>query len=198
MTEEEKREKRRLYNREIYNWRKENGICVRCGKEKAYKGSVNCLECRMEHRESSKQSHYKHRDDEGYLQHRAETSKKTFYKRKQQHICIRCGKQMPDSTTTNMCERCKVIVNRNERERAHEAGVLPNTLRGNGTYCAICRKPVEEHGKKLCNKCYENACNALVKARAAIPETCYMRQIIKAQWRQSERNKLIYAERISK
>ena len=198
MTEEEKREKRRLYNREVYAWRKENGLCVNCGKEKAEKGYSKCLQCRMDHRESSMKSHYKHRNDEGYLQHKAETSKKTFYKRKEQHICIRCGKKMPDSVTTIYCERCKVIVNRKDRERAHEAGVLPNILRGNGIYCAICRKPVDKQGKKLCSKCYDNACNALVKARAAIPTDCYMRQAIKAQWRESENNKKIFAERVKR
>ena len=196
MTDEERREKRRIYNRELYAFRKANGICVRCGKEKAYKGSACCLVCRFEHNASSMQSHNKHRDDDGYLEHLAEKSKKIYYKRKEQHLCIRCGKKMPDSVTTNMCDRCKVIVNRNERERNIEAGVIPNTLRGNGIYCAVCRKPVEQQGKKLCNRCYENSCNNLVKARAAVPDNCYMRQIIKAQWRQSEANAIKYGRKV--
>lgn len=196
MTDEEKREKRRLYNREVYAWRKANGICVRCGKEKAYKRSVCCLVCRMEHNESSMSLHNKHRNDDGYLKKKAENSKKTYYKRKEQHICIRCGKKMSDSTMTTMCDRCKVIINRNERERRNEAGSIPNILRGNGVYCAICKKPVEKQGQKLCDRCYENCCKNLVKARENIPYNCYMRRAIKAQWQTSEMNAIKYGGKV--
>lgn len=163
MTDEERKEKRRIYLREIYAFRKENGICVRCGKEKAYKNSVNCLECRMEHREQSMRSHYKHREDKGYLQKKAETSAKIYNKRKEQHICIRCGKPMSECVKTVVCKRCSVIVNRNERERRHEQGVLPRELKGNGVYCAICAKPVEKQGNKLCDRCYEALAIILLK-----------------------------------
>lgn len=194
MTDEEKREKRRIYLRELYAFRKENGICVKCGKEKVYKGSVMCLECRMEHRESSMQSYLKHRDNDGYLQKRAETSARTYNRRKEQHICIRCGKKMSDSVTTNMCDRCKVIANRLERDRRHEQGVLPKDMCGNGIYCAICSKPVEKQGEKLCDRCYESVCKNLEKARAAVPLDCYMRRAIQAQWRESKARKDKYNE----
>ena len=48
---EETRERRRINMRdearETRAWRKERGLCMRCGKEPAEKGGVNCTACRL-------------------------------------------------------------------------------------------------------------------------------------------------------
>lgn len=44
---ERKLEQSRIYNRETRAWRKEHGICMRCGKEYAEPGGVNCTACRL-------------------------------------------------------------------------------------------------------------------------------------------------------
>ena len=45
--------------------------------------------------------------------------------------------------------------------------MLPNGLRGDGQFCAVCLKPVEVEGNKLCNRCAENNAINITKARAA-------------------------------
>lgn len=74
---------RRIYAKEVYYWRKENHICVRCGKESADEGYVSCLACRMEQREKSRDRYDPEvKVDRATL--RAE--------RKAAHRCYQCGK----------------------------------------------------------------------------------------------------------
>lgn len=190
MTKEEKLQ----YRRETYAWRKEHGICVECGKEDAYKSSVRCLECKMQKREYSKKSYEQHKADKVYMERRNEKSRALYRKMREQQRCIRCNRPT-DNGDKSYCKRCAVIVNKHERDRTHALGVLPKDMCGNGVYCAICSKPVEEQGKKLCNRCYESCCTNLIKARANVPYDCYMRRAIDYQWKESISRKEKYNER---
>ena len=44
------KEKLKQYSRDVYYWRKANGICTRCGKEKSIKNNLYCPICREENR----------------------------------------------------------------------------------------------------------------------------------------------------
>lgn len=41
------KERNRIASRELRQWRKENGYCVMCGKEKSETGRTLCWQCRM-------------------------------------------------------------------------------------------------------------------------------------------------------
>jgi hypothetical protein len=43
-TPEKKKAYMKVYGKELYNYRKAHGICVRCGKEDATQG-LRCAEC---------------------------------------------------------------------------------------------------------------------------------------------------------
>lgn len=177
-------EQQKAYRREVYAWRKEHHICVECGKEDALPGSVKCLQCKMIRREQEQRRYEQHKNDAEWKAKKLEKQRLYYKQTREQHKCIRCFKPIPESEDNGqtLCKRCSVIVNRNERNRTHALGVLPKDMCGNGTFCAVCSKPVEEHGKKLCNKCYETCCNNLSKARANLPYDCTQRRQINAIW----------------
>lgn len=66
--------------------------------------------------------------------------------------------------------QCRVCANKaatQKRERLQAKGTLPQILRGNGTYCYHCCKPVC-NGEKLCLECLERARNQAETAREYI------------------------------
>lgn len=184
-------DKRNKYKKELYEWRKSIGICTQCGKNPAYKGGM-CLVCKQDHAEWNRAHGVGKSDKE--RQQRKISSKALYEQRKSEGKCPKCGRKLPKDCKTVYCNECRNRAKRNERDRRQAKDVIPDLLRGNGEYCAICRHPVENKGLKLCNRCHENCTKNLVKARAAIPYDCYMRKAIAAQWRDYEARKDKYNE----
>ncbi len=81
-----KRQQKRLYQE-----RKANGICTRCGKRKAYPGKAKCKICL----------------DKDVLQHRKASFNKPNIKeyRHDNHLCYHCGKPI-DRETGELCQSC--------------------------------------------------------------------------------------------
>ena len=52
-------------------------------------------------------------------------------------------------------------------KKRREDGIVPAFMCGDGLFCAICLKPVEQEGFKLCNRCTENNKTNIAKAIAA-------------------------------
>lgn len=80
----------RVYAKEVYHWRKEHGICTRCGKEEAEKGKTVCLECKMVQRE--KMLAVYHNKPEEFKAMQAEKKRLIRAEKKANGICWQCSK----------------------------------------------------------------------------------------------------------
>lgn len=157
------------YDKETYNWRKEKGYCVKCGKEKAVNGTLYCLVCLMD-----KRGKYKPLVGEKKIE-KQQKNLSRYYQNKENGVCVQCGKR--PSNNSVFCDICKSRKRYKEELKRRRNGVLPKDTGGNGIYCAICLKPVETQGKKLCNRCYENSINSIKIAQQYSPVDNYFRKL---------------------
>jgi len=165
MTEEAK-ERKREYSKEKYHFYKSKGICVVCGQEKAAKGRVKCLNCLDNESVGYYVRSSKWTDEERAainLKHSIK-AKERYQKRKQAGLCPRCGKYKPESGYVQ-CKYCRVKDAQRVEKTQRKKGVLPISLRGNGSYCAICCGEV--HGEKVCESCRQKLLKNLEKANQA-------------------------------
>lgn len=150
-------EKKKEYERERYAWYKEHGICVRCGQEKAKENHVFCWSCLANMNDYSRiyyHSKDKPRSDE-QRERDKESCKCYVEKRNSQGLCWRCGLRPPiGKGKYSHCRICADKVAKQKRERERNKGSIPQILRGNGTYCFQCCKPIC-NGEKLCPECLE-------------------------------------------
>lgn len=138
---------------EYYYWYKSAGICVKCKQENAEKG-IFCLKCRMDERQRKKKK---------YPEKMKTYMRELKAKRKAEHICVKCGRPLPSWDKRVSCGICRAKENAHKREVSQKQGRIPLYFRGDGEHCAICFKPVETKGKKLCNRCYNNCIANLAK-----------------------------------
>lgn len=140
----------------IRHQRKEEGLCPSCGKPLNLYNTY-CDSC------TEKRKAYNKR----YLESiggATEYYKSRYAKQKAEGICTGCGRRKARPGFT-LCTECSLRRRRREQQKAREKGVMPINLRGNGDYCAICIKPVEVKGEKLCNRCKQRNIEKSVIAR---------------------------------
>lgn len=126
------------------------GLCSRCYKEPADKDYKTCWRCRANGRNRPR---YYYTLSEEQKQRNAELAKARRQKRIEEHICARCGKR-PARDGYTECALCADKYNRRRREKAHERGVVPREMGGNGLYCRRCFKP-KCHGERICPDCLD-------------------------------------------
>lgn len=133
--------KRRL----IYAERRDNGLCVRCGKELGEDDESYCARCK------SLVSWYRSHPKRDY--------KARYREDKEKGICTRCHKRQarPGRIT---CIECALRQKRYSAERYAKGNHTPRWMKGDGVHCTTCLKPVETPGAKLCNRCLANAYRA--------------------------------------
>lgn len=151
-----------------YDYYKLHGICVDCGQEKAKPGHVRCWRCLINHREKEAEYRANKTDEEKrqLLSERRAKSAVLRQERRANGLCPNCGRERTD-TRYSLCERCRQSAKKSAERKRRENGTIPNGLRGDGTFCAICLKPVETDGAKLCNRCADNCSVNIAKAIAA-------------------------------
>lgn len=159
------------YDKEVYEWRKTKGICVACGNEKSEQGHVLCLTCRMDRREKKCPT----------AENKSEKNMKKYYELKSKGICVACAKREVSKNHV-FCELCLAQRRYKASKIRIKQGVLPRCLMGNGEYCSTCGKPVENKGKKLCNRCYQNSLESIKKALENPPKENYFRMLNNAFW----------------
>lgn len=154
---------------ERYRWLKSHGICVSCGQQKAFGKYVKCADCIYKFNES----YYRYihnctsEQKEERKKQQAECQRKKRAYRIEHNLCVTCGKELAD-TQYKSCLACRrKNVAKVKKYNAKKKGTFPSVLRGNGEYCYFCCKPVEHHGDKMCNSCYERQLQNLAKAREA-------------------------------
>ena len=139
------------YQRDYYQRKKAqaiaDGMCSKCFHEPADKGYKTCWRCRANNRRTVR------------YELSAEQKQKAIDRKKQinaeriaAHICINCGKR-PPMKGKQKCKLCAARHNRNRRQKRHELGLcIPHDMRGDGTFCKRCCKPIC-HGEKICPDC---------------------------------------------
>ena len=152
---------------EQYAWYKEHGICVLCGQKDAQKGYTRCLECRFKEREYARKSREKLTDEQKaeYNDKKRKAQSNLYQRRKEQGICVMCGKAKADRGVR--CSVCQNIVNRHKKEKSREQGTMPIELFRYPEYCSTCGRPVMQ-GKRVCERCYENILKMGEKGRQAM------------------------------
>lgn len=141
----------KTYDKERYQWLKEYHICVRCKKEKAEKGKLYCLVCKMDRREMDRKRQLNTEQRERNRIHK----KRRYDILVAFGICPRCGIRKHKKNSI-FCGICSVIRNKKEMEKRRERGVTARVLFGSEGYCSVCGKPTES-GKKQCKRCLENS-----------------------------------------
>ena len=143
-------------DKETYQWYKEHGICTSCRKEDAVPGQTRCWRCRANRRDADR-IRYHQRKAEGIRKFNPaniEAMKRRREERHAQGLCVECGKHPAVSNARySRCRICLDIESARFREANRKKGALPWELRGNGTYCFRCCKPLC-HGEKLCPACH--------------------------------------------
>jgi len=94
-------EKRKLNNRNRYWYRKQNNLCVYCGRE-ALLGIIYCPDCLIRH-ELSDRKCYRAHSEERRIQADSERER-----RKAENRCIRCGAPLIEGET-GYCFNCLIF-----------------------------------------------------------------------------------------
>ena len=141
----------KIYDKERYKLLKKLNICVRCKKEKAEKGRLYCLVCKMDKREQNKRTIL----TEAQKKIKSEHNKKRYDILIAFGICPRCGKREHKNNSI-FCGRCSAIRNHNEMNKKREKGITARVLFGTEGYCSVCGNQTE-YGQKQCKRCLENS-----------------------------------------
>lgn len=126
------------YSKEDYQYYKSKGICVKCRRERALKGRVQCLDCleRDRERKSNKQP-------------KISKEQREYNKRKKQlcvafKVCREC--QSKDATKGQVCLEC--WIKRQRRNKNKSKSIDRSERKGYGL-CYLCGRPSVE-GYNLC------------------------------------------------
>lgn len=153
-TREEKLEYKRRYNRERAAFLREHKMCAWCGKEKALENKRLCYDCMERSAENHARRYQAMSPEEKAAKNRKshERAKARRYERREQGLCVQCGRPANGKA---LCTSCGNRVNAYNREKHRKRGGISYDERGNGTYCFRCCKPVEVVGSMFCTVCYE-------------------------------------------
>jgi hypothetical protein len=145
-------EYKRNYEFQNREFRREIGLCSRCGKNKVDGTEKHCPECRAE-RANYTDKYRKQNPDKV-----AEWSKKAREKQKQrakeEHLCSRCLTPLADDYTYKTCHRCRAKMTEWKKVKRAEQGNMIQYWKSNGL-CSYCGKTVRQ-GYKVCDEHYQH------------------------------------------
>lgn len=126
-----------------YAWYKSHGICVQCMQYDAAPGRVRCEVCLLSNAEGAKRHRAKMQSVS-----QADRSRKLRESRKEQGLCIWCGK--PQSSYSRVfCADCRI---KNQRKNdARKCGIARSERPAYGM-CYRCGQAISP-GEKLCQEC---------------------------------------------
>lgn len=129
-------------------WQEMN-VCPYCKNQYLMGSEKSCPECRAKKTESTllyRESHREH-----YNKIHNNWAKSAYLMRKEQGICVRCGKRKADRGT-----RCGICVNKDlQTRRTREPLKSPREERYKNGICFFCDRPVKE-GYKVCEIHYQH------------------------------------------
>lgn len=139
-----------------------HGICVDCGRYDAVPGRTCCEVCAAKRAERERRR-YRDMDIKkkaAYLKQHSESGKQRYYRRKNNGLCVNCGKpQARDST--RLCISCRA---KEKQLKEKRKGIPRYEMPSYGLCYLCCKNPILD-GKKLCAECYEKQLKSMEKAR---------------------------------
>ena len=125
------------------------GICPVCTKNNLFGDEKSCLECRAS---NTNQKLIKYETDSNYrkefIKSVVESKKERRKRRREQGLCIECGKNPPKIGIAT-CDRCRAKSNARKRMKYEQATTRESWIK-NGL-CCLCGEKCEE-GYKVCEK----------------------------------------------
>lgn len=155
------RERNRKWDRETRQWYGEHGICNRCHKYDVAPGKKMCYECLAYY--CNWQNTKRKLTDEQKQQHN-DYLRKRYQIRKENGLCVKCGKSRGYSRSNTMCNECYQKHRRMKSKAYWDKIDIPRKARPDHGLCFICGKPYESNEYKLCDDCRE------VSRQAALAE----------------------------
>ena len=153
----DKKDRKRQYNKETYEWLKEHHLCTRCKKQDSYTliGRAICYECALKRREYGKK---RYRDN---VKKNPDYNKERYNNYKKQRICTTCHKRQAQEGHIE----CSVCLGKHKKyyyEHKVKSCDREDAI-ANGM-CYTCLKEKVKPGYKVCERCYENLVKASQKA----------------------------------
>ena len=153
-----------MASKELYNFYKENKICVNCGQNNAVKNRVRCIECLAKNadRQAKRRKNMSAEEIKKSNEYHASYIKKMRALRKKDGLCADCGKPTCRASNTYCIDHYL----KNKKRHASKLD-FPRNERHYYGICYTCGKNPVIEGKKVCSKCYENNLNNLQKANSS-------------------------------
>ena len=146
-------------NREYYL---SHGICPYCGTEKLFGTERSCPECRAKRTNSMAKSRKIRWDI--VLEQSASSHRKVYHERKEQGLCVRCGKRKSASGRT----KCMICIDKrqryDQRSRERKGIVIPRDERVANGLCYTCGNPLDRDGR-TCVRCADRLTRNLPEDR---------------------------------
>ena len=159
--------------RERRQWYLSHKICPRCGKNDLMGDETVCPECRAKGVNNT----LKNRDKDEYNSYHNEWAKFTYWKRKDEGICTRCGKRKATKGYIT-CAMCRAKDNETRRKRE---GASDRSDRAKKGLCYFCENPVKK-GYKVCENHYQMNVKNAEKGRESRAAQEYIRNMKKIQY----------------
>lgn len=149
-------------SKETVAWYKSKGYCVECHHQKAAPGKVCCFDCleKMNERAINRYHNLSEEQRKEECRKASERNKLRKQKRREQGLCVRCGKK-PQWNGLQTCYEC-TIKRRRERKRHNEKEQAKKF--GKCKYCD--NEPLP--GKNYCETCYDRMKQSAANAREHI------------------------------
>lgn len=153
-----------MTNKERYDYRRANGLCVDCGKP-AIEGKARCLVCDKKASANCETYRKEHREER-------RLKKRELYKYRIEHgLCGECGK--PNSNGKAKCDECLQKANeRSKRRRGYlkSIGRCPQCgakVAPGWVYCPVCRLKNVEYEENADDETKERRRNSRKKSDAS-------------------------------
>ena len=145
------RDKMATYRNETRKFNKEHNICTMCGHEIVYDGYSTCEICREKQKDYSARFYSKETESkkEERNKKQAEYMRDKREKRKEQGVCVECGKKLCASSKIHCIEH--YLANK----KAYKKIEIPREQRVDYGLCYTCGNEIDDKQYKLCNVCLE-------------------------------------------
>lgn len=160
MESEKRREQKRIYKKETIAFWKAHGICVKCGKERAFQNRTMCPECL----EKENERHRKRVKTDEERERNRNREKKRYYDHKAKGLCVNCSRK--PSPGHVYCTECRAKIRRSNAAWVERTG--RKKWYAEDGLCLHCGRERAE-GKKLCETCLQAQRERMAYARQFAP-----------------------------
>lgn len=134
-----------------YQWLKERGICVTCGRKVAFENYVRCPECLEKVENASRKTWNDEAKRIQYNAHGNKRKRELREERKEKHLCVTCGRKLLKQQKEITCKSCRAKRNKRRREKRGKTYGEAFRERLEKGVCMYCGRHTAE-GSKFCQE----------------------------------------------